>query len=99
MWKLKARNVITSILLEYEAECLCLGKPFELETAFKKVSEGYPFGLRQHHPYKAWLATVKQAKGLLNRGLSIRDLTFADWESVSIQKDKPVKGQLTIFEV
>jgi len=96
-WKGKARNVITSILLEYEAECLCLGKPFELSSAFKKVSEGYPFGQRANHPYKVWLTAIKQAKGLLNRGLSPRDLIFADWESVSIQKDKPVKGQLSLL--
>jgi len=31
------------------------------EDLRKLLSAAYPFGLRQHHPYKVWLKEVKKA--------------------------------------
>lgn len=79
-WRKQSQQVIANTLLEYEAQQLCLGEEFNYDDAFKAVSKAYPFGERKWHPYKQWLKAVKQAKQLVNAGISISDLTKIDWD-------------------
>jgi hypothetical protein len=101
-WRETAQNVITQALLEYEAQQLCLGEPFNMADAFKKVSEAYPFGTRKSHPYKQWLKAVRQAKNLVTAGWSISSLVQTDWDQAT-NFVKPIpqasQGQLSIFDL
>lgn len=49
-WRRKAQPIIAKVLAETE------GKP---EAEIKEaLLDAYPFGPRQHHPYKIWLSEI-----------------------------------------
>jgi hypothetical protein len=98
-WRQAAQITIAEALLEYEAQQLCQELPFDIKEAFKYVSNSYPFGTRENHPYKIWLSAVKQAKELLNK-YSVKDLGFINWENaLKTKKQQKFKDdkQLRLF--
>ena len=54
MWTDRSRAVIREIL-----DVLPVGA--SQAEAKRALSEGYPFGLRENHPYKVWLKETKAA--------------------------------------
>jgi hypothetical protein len=58
-WRLRARQVIG----EY-----CKAHPKQTASEFRKgVKDVYPFGEREHHPYKIWLDEVKRKAEQIER--------------------------------
>ena len=55
-WKQAAKRTIDQALAECDEQGITEGPA---RRAF--VSSKYPFGPRQYHPYKAWLAAMKEA--------------------------------------
>jgi uncharacterized protein (TIGR02996 family) len=53
-WRTRARRVIDRVLAGLPADA-------DEKTKRAAVREAYPFGPREHHPYKCWLAEVKAA--------------------------------------
>jgi uncharacterized protein (TIGR02996 family) len=56
-WRTRARRVIDRVLAGLPADA-------DEKTKRAAVREAYPFGPREHHPYKCWLAEVKAALGV-----------------------------------
>jgi len=55
-WRGRARPIIAKVIAEHA------GRPQpEVRRALR---EAYPFGPRQHHPYKIWCDEVKRQLGL-----------------------------------
>ena len=54
-WRDGARDIVQSLLLEYEAQCLLLGEPLNKKDFTKLLRDRYPWGARAHHPYQSWL--------------------------------------------
>lgn len=52
-WKTRSRAVIRSVLASLPADAT----EKEVRAALR---DAYPFGEREHHPYKMWLACVKE---------------------------------------
>lgn len=61
-WRDKAIHRIAHCLLEYEAQCACLGEPANPKMARKYINDRYPFGRREYTPYKIWLSELKLLK-------------------------------------
>lgn len=82
-WRQTSQLAITTALLEYEAQKLCLSEEIDRNEMIKVIQQAYPFGARTNHPYKQWLKAVKQVKILLNKGVSISELTKIDWDKAT----------------
>lgn len=53
-WRLRARQVIRRTLDALPADA-------DEQTRRRALRDAYPFGQREHHPYKCWLAEVRVA--------------------------------------
>lgn len=56
-WRRQANIVIDAVLRELPAD-------MPIREKRKAINERYPFGLREHHPYKIWCDAVRIALGL-----------------------------------
>jgi hypothetical protein len=73
-WREKARKVIVRVLEETRGMD---------EAAVKKaLHDAYPFGIREHHPYKIWRDEIKVQTGKRRLGQ---------------KKEKPNPDQQSIF--
>ena len=50
-WRSKARPIIAAVIAEHGREH---------PNIRRLISEQYPFGERQYHPYKVWLSEMKR---------------------------------------
>lgn len=50
-WRVHARKVISKVLEE--------NRDVDAKTLRAKLRDAYPFGAREHHPYKIWLDEIK----------------------------------------
>lgn len=69
-WKQRARAVIDPILQQGKHE------QWAPEQTLKAVDSAYPFGPREHYPYKAWLEERTRARiilGIYKPRKSVRD--------------------------
>jgi hypothetical protein len=103
-WRDKAIYSIANALLEYEAQCLLVGKAIEGKAAKKWVSrERYPFGFRKYTPYKTWLQEVAKIPHLINTGWPAE--TYPGWRNGLSKPNRRCKalstsvGQLSLFDV
>ena len=64
-WRILARDVIRDVIKN--------NPNTEYKELKKKISEAYPFGLREMHPYKIWLDEVKYQLGEKKRKTSQAD--------------------------
>lgn len=55
-WRIRSRQVIQRVLAALPADATEKQKR-------QAISDAYPFGTREHHPYKCWLIEVKAALG------------------------------------
>lgn len=51
-WRARSRAVIAAAIAAYE------GDVADVSALRKHISAAYPFGPREHHPYKIWLSEV-----------------------------------------
>ncbi|MBD2768446.1 hypothetical protein IC235_11150 [Hymenobacter sp. BT664] len=64
-WAAHARPIITKVIRE---------NPEADEKQLRQlISEQYPYGIREHHPYKQWLLEVRAQLNLRFRGKVTRD--------------------------
>jgi hypothetical protein len=104
-WRDHAISRISNALLEYEAQCACLGEEINPKDARKWVNDRYPFGIREHSPYKIWLEELKLIEKFLKLGEPAkyyphwRNHVTSRGESGSTRKSKAVvyEGQLSLF--
>lgn len=78
------------------------------QKALKLISKAYPFGPRDHHPYKQWLREVAIARAFLKTNYQVREYwAFSEryergQRGYSPNKPrriiKPVEGQLSLLE-
>ena len=54
-WREKARKVINKVMIETKGQ--------DEKTVRKALSDAYPFGPRQYHPYKIWLDEIAVQMG------------------------------------
>jgi len=98
-WRDKAIDSIASALLEYEAQCLLMGKGMDGKAAKKWVSrERFPFGFRKYTPYKTWLQEVAKIPYFISTGWPAQ--TYPGWRSGLPKRPRkcPVsQGQLSLF--
>lgn len=63
-WRTQARPIIASVLAATSGQD---------ERAIRKaLRDAYPFGSRDHHPYKIWLDEIKLQRGLRKATTSSR---------------------------
>lgn len=53
-WRVRAIETIRGLLIEHN--------PQTLEEFDRVMFDGYPFGVRQHTPYKVWLEEVRKQR-------------------------------------
>jgi hypothetical protein len=104
-WRDHAINRISNSLLEYEMQCACLGEQTNSKDARKYCNDHYPFGIREHSPYKIWLEELRLIQKFIALGKPFK--TYPHWrncvnsrgESWNNPKSKTVvsEGQLSLF--
>lgn len=104
-WRDCAISKIADSLIEYEMQCACLGQEINPQDARKYCNERYPFGAREHSPYKIWLEELKLVPKFVAMKQPFR--TYPHWrnyvnsrgESWNNPKRKAVasEGQLSLF--
>jgi hypothetical protein len=104
-WRDCSISKIANSLLEYEAQCACLGQEINPQDAREYVNARYPFGAREYSPYKIWLEELKLVPKFVALKQPFR--TYPDWrncvnsrgESWNNPKRKAVasEGQLSLF--
>lgn len=104
-WRDHTISNIADSLIEYEAQCACLGQEINPQDARKYCNERYPFGAREYSPYKIWLEELKLVPKFVALKQPFR--TYPDWrncvnsrgESWNNPKRKAVasEGQLSLF--
>ena len=98
-WRLLAIKSILNSLNEYQNGLN--GDEFNLENAFQKVSQDYPFGRRENYPYSVWRQSVRRAKAFLEGGNDLLDLPYflsQNKKSSNVKKLKYInKNQLNLF--
>lgn len=104
-WRDCAISKIADSLIEYEMQCACLGQEINPQDARKYCNERYPFGAREHSPYKIWLEELKLVPKFVALKQPFR--TYPHWrnyvnsrgESWNNPKRKAVasEGQLSLF--
>lgn len=85
-WRDKAILTIADCLLEYEAQCACLGESMDPKTARQYCNERYPFGMRQYSPYTAWLEELRLVKVFIEAKLPA--IAYQSWRSRIDSKGK-----------
>lgn len=96
-WRDIARERILTVLLEQEAQAVCLGESLDVKTVLKAISKAYPFNQRKYHPYKVWCSEVKLAKLFLQTGLPARNYSVMAHQLMHRRTDKPPEGQMMLF--
>ena len=72
-WQKASVNAISSGLLEYEAQQLCLGESDKIDNCKKWISANkYPFRLRENHPYKVWCQEIRLAGEFLSTRIAVK---------------------------
>lgn len=99
-WRDKSQVIVTSHLLEVEAQAILLGDDIDLIAALTEISrDKYPFQAKKGHAYKAWLAAIRWTKARLDDGWNTRQFTITYWRSWDLKdRRSPVtENQLNLF--
>ena len=103
-WRDHTISKIADSLIEYEAQCACLGQEINPQDARKWCNDRYPFGAREYSPYKIWLEELRLIEKFIALGKPFK--TYPHWrnrvnsrgESWNNPKSKTVsEGQLSLF--
>lgn len=102
-WRERSRDVIQQVLLEHEAQAALLDKPINKAALLKAISNAYPFGPRQYHPYKQWLDEVKAAREFLQTQRPFREFTWFAQQRMKAKHTPPARrdevapGQMSLL--
>lgn len=78
-WRDRARPIIAAVINEVGCD--------DMKRLRKAISDAYPFGFREMHPYKIWCDEVRRQLGLKS---------VKDRKGLPVEK-KPLDGQEELF--